>query len=239
MADKPILFSAPMVRALLAGTKTQTRRMLNPQPIGVKSFANHGGTLWSIEPEAIDGDMIYTTPRINTGDRLWVRESWKATGIAAFNKPSDTRACGRFAYMADEDQLSRDELIPWRPSIHMPRWASRLTLTVTDVRVERLQDCSEADALAEGVPNNDDYAGSFANEYCSHCGGSGLHGALGEGYGVTEVDCVRCETPELRYGNLWDHINKKPGTRWADNPWVVAYSFRVIQQNIDQIAEAA
>lgn len=115
----------------------------------------------------------------------------------------------------------------------MPKKHSRLTLIVTDVRVERLQAISEADALAEGVPADDDYAGSFAKEYCDRCGGSGVHGAFGEGYGVIEVDCAECETPKLRYRNLWNHING-PGA-WEANQWVVAISFTVHGGNINEI----
>ncbi len=203
MADKPIIFSGPMVRALIAGTKTQTRRTLK-KPYETLELTSDG---WK---------PVHT--KIHVGDRLWVRENWKATGLAAFKKPSETRICGRFAYMADIEQLPRDTMISWRPSIHMPRWASRLTLTVTDVRVERLQDINADDADAE-------------------CFGGGYPGtALPELFPGDPDQWGHLSMQEC-YFRLWDHINGKGA---ADaNPWVVAYTFTVHRGNIDQIARAA
>lgn len=145
MADKPILFSGPMVRALLAGTKTQTRRSLNPQPV-----QNSAG-LWTWQRAGVsvqgEGLELALAQRIGMGDRLWVRESLLAH--------SNDQGFRWYGYAADGKDVwpqaawykERNNI----PSIHMPRWASRLTLAVTDVRVERLQDISEADALAEGI----------------------------------------------------------------------------------------
>jgi hypothetical protein len=239
MADRPILFSAPMVRALLDGRKTQTRRILKPQPT-----VNSAGLLvWERKGWWVQGDpsSVAIAQRIHRNDRLWVKETHgivprtayrMSEGVQQTLRPNDDHDAAVYREGWERSQPGR-----WRPSIHMPRWASRLTLTVTEVRVERLQDCSEADALAEGVPSDDDYAGSFAKEYCHHCGGSGLHGAFGAGYGVTEVDCAQCETPQLRYRNLWDHINGEGS--WDQNPWVAAYTFTVQHGNIDQIGRAA
>jgi len=128
MTDRPILFSGPMVRAILDGRKSQTRRVLSMAHIGYAP-----------------------------GDRLWVKETWRASyGLDYYRddlgrcpRPSDMDpATTAIEYLADgERELGgRDH-----PSIHMPRWASRLTLTVTNVRVERLKDISEADAIREGV----------------------------------------------------------------------------------------
>jgi hypothetical protein len=119
MTDRPILFSGPMVRALLEGRKTQTRRV-HKAPTGLEHLA---------------GSVL---PRFEVGDRLWTRETWapKTNG---------------FLYGADWLPSAYDGLKPWRPSIFMPRRASRLTLTVTDVRVQRVQDISATDAEEEGV----------------------------------------------------------------------------------------
>lgn len=124
MTDRPILFSAPMVRALLDGRKTQTRRILKPQP------------LMGYTPDVTASKGI----RFAKGDRLYVRERvWLPEGT---DNPH-----GHVTYHADHGD---DRALKWRPGIHMPRWASRLTLTVTDVRIERLQEISEEDAIAEG-----------------------------------------------------------------------------------------
>lgn len=136
MTDRPIIFSAPMVRALLAGTKTQTRRI-----------AFKGWT------QAADG---VTVPRetlwqhVSPSDRLWVREAWGLLPRNCYALPKTPAPDKDFAayYRADFDRCGRPA---WRTPIHMPRWASRLTLTVTDVRVQRLQEISEWDARAEGV----------------------------------------------------------------------------------------
>ena len=126
MSDHPIIFSGPMVRSLLDGRKTQTRRVLKPQPQGEQPKN------WT---RANDKAVRYAP-----GDRLYVRE--------AINKVSTP---GDVVYRADFEAGGNDGAgLGWRPSIHMPRWASRLTLTVTDVRVQRLQDISEEDARAEG-----------------------------------------------------------------------------------------
>ncbi|MEY9719790.1 hypothetical protein ABIA22_002280 [Sinorhizobium fredii] len=242
MADRPILFSGPMVRALLAGTKTQTRRTLKERPPEWATYCQQPTMLnvlqqwvpsglwaWSEDeqnpprplrrwPVSADGEHYWLRPRFSIGDRMWVRESWKATGLTAFNKPSETRICGRFAYKADPEQLPRDAMIPWRPSIHMPRWASRMTLIVTDVRVERLQDISEADAIAEGA------------ELSKHPAMDGGVMVLTDIPGVTV-------SPGVWYRWLWDEINGKGA--WKANPWVAAYTFRVIKQNIDQIEKVA
>ena len=155
MNERPILFSAPMVRAILAGTKTQTRRVVKPQAIGQ----------WG---------PVVPCPYGQPGDRLWVRESlaydserghyYAATEPGTLGNPS-----GR-TYV-DYDNETPAIGLPARsiPCIHMPRWASRITLEFTAVRVERLQDISEADAVAEGVRNSLHLPGGrFARENFEH-----------------------------------------------------------------------
>lgn len=142
--ERPILFSAPMVRALLAGTKTQTRRAVKPTPRRVDGgVPYHDAPTWA---HAEPGSAVVRCPYGRRGDRLYVRETWAAPHSMDGHTPRFMPRDTRVHYAATED---RDGLL-WRPSIHMPRWASRITLEVTEVRVERLQAISEADARAEG-----------------------------------------------------------------------------------------
>lgn len=153
MTDRPILFSAPMVRALLDGRKTQTRRVLKPQPSDDLDNLGDGETVL---------DMATGKPvnlRFEVGDRLWVKE----THTVGFDYDDDDKPIGdepRVIYAATESfgpwyDTETDQWLDapkWTPSIFMRRKASRLTLTVTDVRIERLQDCSRGDAMEEGCP---------------------------------------------------------------------------------------
>lgn len=250
MTDRPILFSAPMVRALLAGTKTQTRRPIARGNVEVLGSRWGAKSPWeglrfaeaTVRPHSAcdlfvpfchpddfqtpssECGVYRLSPVIEAGDRLWVRESLK-------------RAPDLWVYSADGAEVGwparqalAGKLLDYAPSIHMPKAASRLTLTVTDVRVQRLQDISEEDAIAEGVP--DDLEGNVGDEiYCPRCQGMGVHAALGQNLGVTEVDCEDCATAVKRYRNLWDHINGEGA--WAANPFVVAYTFDLARRNID------
>lgn len=146
MKERPILFSAPMVRALLAGTKSQTRRVVKPQP---RILA---GELLCWKDDALtDDQMAVRCPYGSPGDRLWVREAfmhepadycWEAS-VSIPCRPAST------VYRADFHESQPGE--GWKPSIHMPRSLSRILLDVTAVRVERLQDISATDAIAEGL----------------------------------------------------------------------------------------
>ncbi|PTM61866.1 hypothetical protein [Phreatobacter oligotrophus] len=209
--ERPILFSGPMVRAILDGRKTQTRRVLKPQPpVGVSRLI--GPEIY--RPVAVDrhgdeceGEPIFgvydddgefgTAVPFQPGDRLWVRE-------AAHYGPN------RVAYCADNERLGPSERVPGfgpaKPSIHMPRWASRITLEVTAVRVERLQDMLEVDAIDEGALTIDLPAVGPATQ-----AGKPPLGA----------------SPLVRFRHLWDEINgKRPGCAWANNPWVIAVTFK-------------
>lgn len=137
MTEKPILFSGPMVRQILAGVKTQTRRPVKPQPEHGAGPCHWSPTGWAAR-SGHDGNCTCQPIRCPyAADRLWVREAWRLASGAS----------GGVRYRADEGQRGPK----WRPSIHMPRWASRLTLDVLSIRVERLHDISEADIIAEGV----------------------------------------------------------------------------------------
>jgi hypothetical protein len=203
MTDRGILFSAPMVRALLDGRKSQTRRILKPQP---ETFQTDDGEC-EVKAYHIAGEAL---PRVATGrvitlqklpfapgDRLWVREAWRTSKVADELRPSQLTGGGysRIWYELDRDNC--DQHGRYRHARFMPRWASRLTLTVTDVRVQRLQDISEADAIREGV---------------------------------TLIE-ESCECPAQAYRDLWESINGAGS--WNDNPWIVAVSFEVRKGNID------
>jgi len=195
--ERPILFSAPMVRAILEGRKTQTRRIMKPQP------------LWVADPSVpfktadADPNGIIRCPYGQPEDRLWVRETWRLydslVECACYDACECSRHHGKPLYRAS---LPDDEG-PWKPSIHMPRWASRITREVTGVRVERLQDISEEDAIAEGI------------DMRSLCG--------------CQDGCSQCDdrTPQETYRDLWETING-PGS-WAANPWVWVVEFKVMK----------
>ena len=213
MTDRPILFSAPMARALLAGRKTQTRRVAKfVQPDGDGwHIRNAGGGMLGADDDAVrvyGPDYAPFAP----GDRLWVKETWRAHKSWDEQKPSEILACSRVWYEADRDNCDQHGKI--RVAIFMPRWASRITLLVTEVRVERLQDCSEADAMAEGIieyePTDEDPA-----EFAYRDGGDIWNNA------------------RSAYAALWNNING-PGA-WEANPWVVAVTFEVVRGNIDRI----
>jgi hypothetical protein len=160
MKEKPIIFSAPMVRAILENRKNQTRRVVKPQP----SFVCYG-----LPVQKIGGKLIpvqrHLCPYGQPGDRLWVRETWAQCyegGLLG----------GRVVYRADvgfegnATKIESGKVIPWKPSIYMPRWASRITLEIVNVRVERVQEISEVDAEQEGVPPQwNGRRGTFIEEF--------------------------------------------------------------------------
>lgn len=229
MVDRPILFSAPMVRALLEGRKTQTRRAIKPQPTGridpLVSF-NRGRMEIAFGPDMRDkdGSPKWWRPLAQAGDRLWVREACAIVGTV---DPGFVlyRADG---YEAECERHSFDKPFPpeaearWRPSIHMPRWASRITLEVIDVRVEHLQDISEADAIAEGCTQ------ALADEI--------MQVEELAVYASTHILCPEARA-RILFETLWDQVNGP--SSWEANPWVAAYTFNFISRNIDQIEVAA
>lgn len=155
MVDRPMIFSAPMVRALLEGRKTQTRRLMPGQAWLAQAYDPivSGRRIYNYA-----GDELVSEARFAPGDRLWVREAWRATGEWDCHPPRAIQP-GYTRYEADPCVAHSYGKL--RPSIFMPRWASRLTLMVTDVKVERLQDISEADAVAEGIERSEKFADRF------------------------------------------------------------------------------
>lgn len=226
MADKPILFSGPMVRAILDGRKSQTRRLLSTAKGEMSSppYEADGSALFV---QFLGNDGMPMQPlhlRYRVGDRLYVREAW--SGIHAFR---NTPPAQRESVMTPGGPLLREDVWFWadgnpesgdyekpRPAMHMPRWASRLTLTVADVRVERTLDISEADAIAEGV-----YAASVT-------GGRVLSWLPAE-----ELRSRFYEDPRQAYWALLDHLHGDGFS--VSNPWLAAYSFTHQRGNIDNL----
>lgn len=229
MTDRPILFSAPMVRALLEGRKTQTRRVIKPQPTGridpLISF-NHGRMEIAFGPDMRDkdGGPKWWRPLAQAGDRLWVREACAIVGtvdpgFVLYRADGYEAECIRHGF---DKPFPPETEARWRPSIHMPRWASRLTLEVIDVRVERLQDISEADAIAEGCTQ------ALADDI--------MQAEELAVYASTHILCPDARA-RILFETLWDQVNGP--SAWERNPWVAAYTFYVINRNIDQIEVAA
>ena len=249
MKERPILFSAAMVRAILSHTKSQTRRAMKPQPpadvLDFCTFHNPKGeglAHFGFDPlEQELQDWFAVCPYGQVGDRLWVRETFSGPwcmeaqdGIAAA-PPSKWGESSEIWYWSDGEPPYGDWTRP-RPSMFMPRWASRITLEVTDVRVERLQDISEADAKAEGCERlSDDEPGYVERDepdwkLCPQCGGTRLYTSFNHATGgaTFDTDCQKCDTYAKRYQHLWESING-PGS-WDANPWVWAVSFRRVEQ---------
>jgi hypothetical protein len=200
--ERPIIFSGPMVKAILDGRKSQTRRVIK-----LDKYSN-----WQVLPESsngtgacvLAGSRDLTTwiecPYGQIGDRLWVKENALPDFPKAFSYydwtwaevPEEYRSPEYVLYRAD----GRHEDVKMHPSIFMPRWASRITLEIVNVRVERLQEISERDAYLEGIPlvisNEDNYI-----------------------------------TPQSRYKDLWESINAKKYP-WASNPWVWVVEFKKV-----------
>ena len=165
MTERPILFSAPMVRAILAGTKTQTRRVAKHPLAQNLSYIVDIGKGWFGDEE---GEVQIRCPYGQPGDRLWVRETFAivprtayrcSEGVQQTLRPDDDHD----AVIYREGWTRSRGGFRWRPSIHMPRWASRITLEVTGVRVETLGIISHEDALAEGVSSIEEYKALWIN----------------------------------------------------------------------------
>lgn len=206
--EHPILFSGEMVRAILDGRKTMTRRVVKPQPTFV--YAQDGyGPLMQIHGKGVffEGDPNGTCPHGQIGDRLWVRET-----LAIDNTYQDENLVCSTLYRADINAEGYDRSgtwkggLRWTPSIHMPRWASRITLEIKDVRVQRLQDISEKDAIAEGIRKSSDgmWCGTPQNKH----------------------NFPRQHNTAFKaFADLWNSIH---GT-WDANPWVWVVEFRRVE----------
>lgn len=239
MAIKPILFNTEMVRTILDGRKTCTRRIVKD---GIPDDAMWGYTAFtpkgyiSCRGVYADGygEGFYKLP-YQPGDILYVRETWErfecwnCEGDERGNCPKEPKksvldkTCGCYLYRAT-DEISGDA--KWHPSIHMPKKAARIWLKVTDVRVERLQDITEDGAEAEGMPDSLDYPVDKA--YCPLCKGEGIIGTVDvHSLGHMDVDCPYCDSYRKKFENLWNSINQKSLDRygWDANPYVFVIEF--------------
>jgi hypothetical protein len=223
--ERGIRFSAPMVQALLAGRKTQTRRIIKaagrqaewltpellhsvPKLTVMREHEGDGyGPLGAQMDHPKGGPLGFVRcPYGQPGDRLIVREAWRTEARYDDLKPSDVPGDARIWYEADGDtRWSPGKL---RPSLFMPRWASRITLEITDVRVERVNEISEDDALAEGIEELEQ--GPPMERFWAPDGDDGHHCAV------------------HAYAELWDSINGKKHP-WASNPWVWVVGFKKVE----------
>jgi hypothetical protein len=219
MRERGILFSEPMVLALLAGKKTQTRRMVGGDVVfGPKEYyRSPAGKAWRQDffplETAANGALKFC-PYGVPGDRLWVRETWaaeeldrerKRIGIQYKATPAPKCRSGHYVDRPSDFELKRpvhgaigNEDGCWRPGIHMFRWAARLVLEITEVRVQRLQEISKTDALAEGVPLN--------------------------------IPVELCSDPVAEFRELWDLINEDR-CPWTSNPWLWCVSFKLVESS--------
>jgi len=199
MKVRPIIFSGDMVNAILAGNKTQTRRVIKPQP-------------WLIDPaekeyhkwECYDGKNYYLIecPYGQPGDRLWVRETWGLYNT----EPKDGPEKAMIFYKASDGENHELRYQLWRSPIFMPRWASRITLEIESVRVERLQEISTDDCIDEGIED----------EFCI----------------VANVPITKDLVADIardRFRELWDSINAKSGYGWDTNCWVWVIGFKKLE----------
>lgn len=191
MTERPILFSAPMVRALLDGSKTQTRRVVRFDPPSGDIVERGGWRRWHRD----DPSAVIACPYGVPGDLLWCRETWRPhieTGMPE--------------YRANLGAVDHD--LRWKPSIYMPRWVSRITLRITDVRVQRLQEISEEDARAEGVAEPAPVHG----KWCDATRGREGHWSY-----------------RKPFADLWDSLNAKRAP-WSSNPFVWAIAFERVTE---------
>lgn len=216
--ERGILFSKPMVLALLANEKTQTRRMINfrsrfyaPDDVELRDVRKYDDGSWRAVFDTADEPFSIKSPYGGPGDRLWVRETWQAIRCHDDGEVEEVwpipKSRGAFAlvYAATDPQANEhrdDRGFAWRPGIYMPRWASRILLDVVGIRAERLQDISEADAIAEGVERDD--------------------GGWWRGAGDHKWDTAR-----RAFESLWCSINGVES--WRLNPWVWVVSFKRIE----------
>lgn len=206
MKERPILFNTEMVRAILVGKKTQTRRIVKPQPIqpceGAYFDAYNKGQQWNwwTKDDKQCLDQIIKCPFGKPGDRLWVRETWAVNSISqGWKRNRELAEDVDLSYRADGEWKDQFEQIdgdcpPWRPSIHMPRKASRINLEITNIKVERLQDISGIDAIAEGIQEISKY---------------------GKSADISD------------FQNLWESINGDGS--WDANPWVWVIEFKRVK----------
>ena len=255
MKETGLMFKAPLVRAILSGQKTQTRRVIKDQSIGDRWCESRPDGRqyleWQGQPSC--GTGVWDIPEYNAeivspfgliGDRIYVRETWQGPLMSskewedhyfseADDIPAKFRTPAHCQYAADggpppEFATMDDDIVArWKPSIHMPKWAARIWLEVTGVRVERLQDISESDTQAEGcsiecmTPTGDD-------------NGSAIHGPGGFAAlwdSTTDRPSLPANENSKRYARVKQWLDTHPDTAsWAANPWVWVIDFKRIDK---------
>lgn len=227
--ERPILFSTPMVQAILNGNKMQTRRVVKPQPPTdcndeepcIEFDYSNDNPRWYANwemplnpPKASESHTVYC-PYGKPGDVLWVRETWFSTRFDC-NELLECGVTSHIRYKADRNYNPRKDCVgrSWKPSIHMPKAAARIWLEITDVRVERLLDISEQDAISEGIDTETYKNAAAPRNFFDYTDplGSPLSSAF------------------MSFISLWDSIN---GEFAADeNPWVWVVEFKRIEKPI-------
>jgi hypothetical protein len=215
MKERPILFSTEMVNAIIAGRKTQTRRIINPQP--TDSWMNNAKSICpSLNMYRSNGEQMFWISDGNTretknrygqpGDLLWVRETYCRMFTVDANDNEE------FLYKAivGHEEILKTMGWKWKPSIFMLKAAARIWLQIKEIHVKRLQDISEEDSIAEGVVEYED--GTFKNYF--------------KVKGLRAEDGVECLLAKGSYQSLWHNINGK--NSWDSNPWVWVITFKVI-----------
>jgi hypothetical protein len=198
ITEKPIIFNSEMVKAILAGRKSMTRRVVMPQPSKERKFVGYSTDLGYPESTNYfwagfgigDKSPAYFKCPYKVGMKLWVRETF-------CKNPSN-----RIIYKADV--IKYESIYKWKPSIFMPRWASRINLEITDIRIEQIHDISEDDAWDEGIDEAKVEKLPYINKY--------------------GVNCAIAV-----FSDLWESINEKKGYGWAENPWCFCYKFKRIK----------
>lgn len=202
MKERPILMTPDNAQKCHDGTKTQTRRVIKPQPLHISWFEDQSGWCARVREDTGSAEhpayVMVPCPYGVVGDQLWVREAFCLCGDEGSKKPLYRGQC--------EEYPSLKPI--WKPSIHMPRWACRTVLEITDVRVERLQEIGEEDAIAEGVTRIDH-------------GRAYYFSAMRD-----DPDYRNWVDPTDAYKELWESING--AGLWAQNPWVWVVAFRKV-----------
>ena len=232
MKERPILFSAPMVNAILDGKKTQTRRVVKPYEPNFRTVTVPQGVVCRNE----DGFTYRSTcPYGQVGDQLWVRESFNYSTDKELHPdekpnpaPQRSNYLSKHLVYAADGVKSHPEFgkARWKPSIHMPRWASRIQLEITDIGVERLQDISEEDAKSEGII----FAGKSVNGFDMYAHHGAVHtmkelGGSGDSK-LADVEFIG-RTAKQAFMKLWQKINGAES--WDKNPWVWVIEFERIK----------
>lgn len=255
MKTKPILFSTPMIQALLDGRKTMTRRIVKPEsineaiewcgggcdeePATIDTFQLHWGVSHD-DGKAVKAQWLVSSSEYqeegvvpigegygNVGDLIYVREGFRCNGWATDVATIFYKACKHKSYTEMCEQYPVEGKKPllvtptWKPSIHMPRWASRLTLEITDVRIERLNDISNPDSLAEGI---------ITEQFRPDDGFPVCDGYLAPGNKTNLAVPYRTDA-SIAFRDLWQSINGEDS--WEANPWVWVVEFKVHKMNVD------